>query len=123
MEGKMLKQLTFKYHKDPIRSNVFKEETTICDCCGKETPLYYCGPIYGNFDEDPKFCPDCIKNGIANQWAIDQGDKFGCQFFEDAENVSDKEKIKELLERTPGHFTYQPLAWPSHCDDFCQFIS
>ena len=116
----------FKYLLNPIESGVFETDKTVkCDCCGKETSLYYCGPIYGDFDEDPKLCPNCIKEGKANQWYMETfEDESGLTFFDgDYEDVNDEAKIKELLHCTPAHFTWQSFTWPAHCDDFCQFIS
>lgn len=63
----------FKYHLDPIKTEVFKTgKTVVCDCCGKKTDVYYDGIVLS--EEDVEYlCPECIKSGKAHE-------KFDCEF-------------------------------------------
>ena len=36
----------FKYHPDPLKTEVFVERRAVCPCCGKETDVVYEGPFY-----------------------------------------------------------------------------
>lgn len=109
----------FKYHPDPIATGEFKvsDEPVICDCCGKPTDIVYDGPFYSQ-EEVYCLCPQCIKSGNAAK-------KFDGTFHDDElfdEGVEDKEKIYELIHRTPGYSGIQQEYWRVHCSDFCAFI-
>lgn len=114
----MKKELPFfKYHPEPLKTGIFKTgETVICDCCGKETDVYYTGPFYSVEDVE-YLCPECIDNGEASK-------KFEGDFQDDCSigEVSDEKKIDELIHRTPGYCGWQQEYWVAHCDDFCTFI-
>lgn len=107
----------FKYHPNPLKTGAFlKDKTVICDCCEKETDVYYRGPFYSSEDIE-YLCPECIINGEAAK-------KFKGE-FQDKYNigkVSDKNKIDELIHKTPGYTGWQQEYWLAHCDDFCAFI-
>lgn len=108
---------TFRYHPDPFASEVFyRGEPHRCDCCGKETDVWYESPFYSAEDVEC-LCPWCIADGSAAA-------KFDGEFQDSASigKVSDPEKVKELTERTPGYHGWQQEYWMAHCDDFCAFL-
>ena len=94
----MKKELPFfKYHPDPLKTGTFEtDKTVICDCCGKETDIYYSGPFYSVEDVE-YLCPECIANVKASKKF--DGDFIDIYFGE----VSDEEKIDELTHRTPSY--------------------
>jgi uncharacterized protein CbrC (UPF0167 family) len=107
----------FKYHPDPIKTKAFEtDKTVICDCCEKETNIYYSLPCYSCTDID-FLCPECIKDGKANK-------KFDCEFQDrdNCDSVRDEEKLNELCYRTPGFCASQDPYWLAHCDDYCAFV-
>lgn len=106
----------FKYHLNPIKTGAFKtDKTVICDCCKKETDIYYEGPFYSVSDVE-YLCPECIASGKA-------AGKFEGEFQDAAsiDSVTDNEKIDELIHRTPGYCGWQQEYWIAHCNDFCAF--
>ena len=108
---------TFKYHPDPFASGVFyRGEPHRCDCCGKETDVWYESPFHSAEDVEC-LCPWCIADGSAAA-------QFDGEFQDSASigKVSDPEKVKELTERTPGYHGWQQEYWMAHCDDFCAFL-
>lgn len=107
----------FKYHPDPIATGTFNTDKTVtCDCCGKQTDVYYTSPFYTTAKVS-SLCPECIASGEAAK-------KFKGEFLdpEAAEGVSDKAKIDELVHRTPSFHSWQEPMWIAHCDDFCAFL-
>ena len=108
---------TFKYHPDPISTGAFiAGENQICSCCYKPTNIVYRAPFYSG-EEIECICPECISDGTASI----QFDGF----FQDPDsvgNVSDPQKLDELIYRTPGYQGWQQEYWPAHCDDFCAFV-
>lgn len=111
-----MKNVTFKYHPDPIKTGAFSTgEVQTCECCGKPTEVWYAGPFYA-VDEIEVLCPECIASGSAAK-------KFNGE-FQDSANVdeaSDPEKLDELVHRTPGYTGWQQEYWLAHCDDYCAF--
>lgn len=106
----------FKYHPDPMKTEVFVERAAVCPCCGKETDVVYEGPFY-SIEDVADLCPDCIANGAAAK-------KYDGA-FQDAESVdevSDPAKLDELIHRTPGYCGWQQEYWRAHCDDFCAYL-
>ena len=109
---------TFKYHPDPISTNAFTQgEPQTCECCGKETEIWYSSPFY-SIENVKCLCPECIANGSAAA-------KFDGAFQDEysAYEVSDPAKLDELVHRTPGYRGWQQEYWPAHCDDYCAFIA
>lgn len=107
----------FKYHPDPLKTGIFKnDKTVVCECCGKETDVYYDGPFYTTGSEKI-FCPECIATGAAAK-------KFNGEFqdSESVDEVSDPAKLDELVLRTPGYCGWQQEYWLAHCDDYCAFL-
>lgn len=108
---------TFKYHPDPLATGAFiKGHPRKCDCCGRETDIWYETPFYSVEDVEC-LCPECITNGSAAA-------KYDGQFQDDCsvDEVSDEKKLDELIHRTPGYHGWQQEYWPAHCDDYCAFI-
>lgn len=108
----------FRYHPNPLETGAFKivKEGVRCDCCGKITQVYYQNPFYAVEDIDA-LCPACIASGKA-------AEKFDGSFQDDCslDEVSDGEKLVELVTRTPGYCGWQQEYWRAHCDDYCAFL-
>lgn len=108
----------FRYHPNPLETQVFTESDTpiACDCCGKGTRICYSGPFYA-IDDIENLCPECIASGEAAK-------KFNGSFQDDysVDDVSDKGRLDELIYRTAGYHGWQQEYWRAHCDDYCAFI-
>lgn len=78
-QSKKLKALPhFRYHPDPFKTGVFKDDASVvCECCGQATDAYYCGSIYCVADVN-YLCPHCIASGAAAA-------KFDAGFIQDAD--------------------------------------
>ncbi len=112
-----MKKYDFRYHPDPLETGAFKnDKTVVCDCCGKETDVYYTGPFYSVEDVE-QLCPECIQSGRASE-------KYDGEFQdgESTDPVSDPAKLEELVCRTPGYCGWQQEYWPAHCDDYCAYL-
>ncbi len=106
----------FRYFEDPLKENSFRQgEPHKCQCCEKDTDIWCDYPL--DLDNDINcICPECIASGAA-------AGKFDCGFQEKmVGKVSDPEKIREWMERTPPYWSIQPNLWYTHCDDFCTFV-
>ena len=107
----------FIYHPNPLRTGAFKDDMNIvCECCGKDTEIYYNGSIY--CEQDISYlCPTCISSGKAAK-------KFDATFVQDADKLttSDAKKDDELFRRTPGYESWQGEHWVVCCDDYCAFL-
>lgn len=118
----------FKYHPDPIRTGAFRfDKTVVCECCNKETSVYYSNPFY--CIEDVKtLCPICISNGdAAKKFKGEFQDYLGLEGISadpevDNTHTYKEEQIDELIYRTPGYSGWQQEQWLSHCNDFCAFV-
>ena len=110
----------FRYHPDPFKTGVFKEDTSVlCECCEQATGVYYRGSIYCTADVK-YLCPHCIASGAAAA-------KFDAGFIQDADplpsGAADAQgKTEELFKRTPGYFSWQGAHWLTCCDDYCEFL-
>ncbi len=108
----------FKYHPDPLKTGAFTTDETgvTCDCCEKETTIWYDGPFYA-IDEIEALCPACIASGKA-------AEMFDGEFQDESscDDVDDEAKVEELCRRTPGYRGWQQEYWLAHCGDFCAFI-
>jgi len=112
-----MSDFTFKYHPEPLKTGLFKDDTTVvCECCGKETGVYYDGPFYSVSDVST-FCPECIASGRAAEKFDGWFQDMGC-----VDKVSDPAKLDELVLRTPGYNGWQQEYWLAHCDDYCAFL-
>lgn len=107
---------SFKYHPDPLKSEVIIKAKTICPVCNQKREYVYIGPFY-SVNEIEGICPWCIADGSAAK-------KYDGSFqdVESCEDVDKKEFIEELVYRTPGYCGWQQERWLSHCGDFCAFI-
>jgi len=114
----------FKYHPDPVYTNVFEPLDEICDCCGEKSHYIYTPAIYSRHDID-SLCPWCIANGKAQKKydailnpnvAVADNDMVEpwCKIPSDVE--------EEITFRTPGFAGYQEEYWWSHCNDGAAFI-
>jgi len=114
---KSLLLLKFKYHPNPLKTEAFKDDmAVICDCCGKETSIYYQG-MYSAKNVD-YLCPSCIASGKA-------AEKFGGVFIQDADTyktVDDPNKTHQLFKCTPGYESWQGENWLACCNDYCAFL-
>ena len=108
----------FKYHPDPLATEIFRtlEEPVSCPCCGQDTSVVYEGPFYC-VEEVQGLCPDCIVSGAA-------AEKYDGEFqdSESVDEVDDLDKLDELIHRTPGYCGWQQEYWRAHCGDFCAFL-
>lgn len=106
----------FKYHPNPFKTRVFKrlETALACECCDKPTKINHTLGIYA-IKSVSCLCPNCIHNGSAAK-------KFNGTFIQNAQDVSDPQKAKELFERTPGYICWQGEYWLECCDDYCEFL-
>jgi len=117
----------FKYHPNPIKTGAFQtDKTVVCECCEKETSIYYSSPFY-SVAEIEFLCPECIKNGKASE-------QFNGEFqdYASIDGISpdptkpsaffNEEAIKEVCKRTPGYRGWQQEVWLTHCNDCCAFI-
>ncbi len=115
---KQMKVKQFRYHPDPVETGAMiqTEQGKLCDCCGKETSLYYASPFYSSRDVE-HLCPACIASGEA-------AEKFQGEFQDSfsVDQVSDPAKLDELIHRTPGYCGWQQEYWRAHCDDYCAFL-
>ena len=110
---------SFRYHPDPLDTGAFEqsEEGVVCDCCGKNTHIYYTAPFY-TVEDIEYLCPECIANGEAAR-------KYNGSFQDDCsldEGVDDPEKLDELIHRTPGYSGWQQEYWRAHCGDYCAYL-
>ncbi len=106
----------FRYHPDPLGTGAFtKGDPQTCDCCGRQTDIWYNSPFYSSEDVEC-LCPGCIADGKA-------AEKFDGEFQDSAsaDKVSDPAKLEELTTRTPGYCGWQQEYWLAHCDDYCAF--
>lgn len=109
---------TFKYHPNPIETEAFiKGEPKECNCCGKMSEIWYRSPFYTAEKNINCICPECISNGAA-------AEKYNGEFQDscNVDEISDPQKLDELIHRTPGYHGWQQEYWPAHCDDYCAFI-
>lgn len=109
----------FQYHPDPLETKAFllAESPVACDCCGKNTQLYYEGPFYAVEDVN-YLCPECISSGKAAQ-------KYEGEFQDERSlegGVDSPDKLDELIHRTPGYHGWQQEYWRTHCGDYCAFV-
>ena len=70
----MKKELPFfKYYPDPLKTGEFEtDETVTCECCGKETDVYYTGPFY-SVEDIEYLCPECTAVAISRKWFLPNG--------------------------------------------------
>ena len=85
---------------------VFKHSTEICESCQQPATWLYVGVIYTQ--RDPKICARCISSG-----ALDAFFGEGLYGFQDSRFVNvDRDLSDEVLRRTPGVASFNPVDWP-----------
>lgn len=112
-----MSEYSFKYHPNPLKTGMLSnDKRVICECCGKETDVYYTNPFY-SIDDIDNLCPGCISSGAA-------AEKFKGEFHDpdSTDEVSDPAKLDELVHRTPGYCGWQQEYWLAHCGDYCAFL-
>ena len=111
----MDKRIDFKYNPNVYNNDVVEHGNNTCQCCGKSVNEYI-GHMYCREDVSC-ICMECVANGAAAK-------KFRGSFVQDAETdkVGDKEKKRELFERTPGYCSWQGEYWLACCNDYCAYI-
>lgn len=106
----------FRYHPDPCKTGAFGKGPAVCDCCHRETDIFYAGPFYSPLPT-VDLCPDCIASGRA------AGELGGCFTPPDCmDDLPDAEKRDEIACRTPSYFCLQQPCWLSHCGDYCAYL-
>lgn len=106
---------SFKYHPDPIKTEMIKKSDTECLCCNKIRGFIYVGPIYSSRDDlDNALCPWCIADGTASK-------KYDTFFGRPSDYTLSKSIIDEIKSRTPGFHSWQQEAWFVHCNDACEY--
>jgi uncharacterized protein CbrC (UPF0167 family) len=113
---------TFKYHPDPITTEIVVKSNTGCVCCGKARGFIYTGPVYAPKEYNQSICPWCIADGSAH-------DKLDASFTDEDgiggggrwDEVPDDVK-EEIAFRTPGFCGWQQEQWWTHCGDAGQFL-
>lgn len=106
----------FKYHLNPLKSEVVIKESIRCEICNCNRDYKYVSPLYC-IDEVENICPWCIASGEAAR-------KYNGVFIDAdrCEGVNNKEFLDELIHRTPSYIGWQQEQWVSHCGDYCTFI-
>lgn len=108
----------FKYHRDPVGSEVVVASGGTCICCSRARGYLYVGPAFTT-DRNVRdnICPWCIADGSAAQ-------KFEANFA-GAHPLLIKgiarDIVDEVTKRTPGYFCWQSDNWQVHCNDACVY--
>lgn len=100
-QSRKLKSLPhFRYHPDPFKTGVFKDDASVvCECCEQATDVYYCGSVYCVANVN-YLCPHCIASGAAAA-------KFDASFIQDADPLpralqTRRAKLRSYLKGRPG---------------------
>ncbi len=111
----MDRKIIFRYHPNIYENGTLKQGKNICQCCGVAVDTWY-SSMY-SASTVYCLCLECIASGQAAK-------VFKGSFVEYAEfnKVNNKNRIDELIKRTPGYPSYYGEHWLAHCDDFCAFI-
>jgi uncharacterized protein CbrC (UPF0167 family) len=117
----------FKYSPNAYKINVLEKIEGTCSVCNQARTLKYTGSFY-SVDEPEYICPWCIADGSA-------AEKFDGQFsdaagvekpngYEASQTLKEafEEKIREVIQKTPGYISWQQEVWLSHCNEPCAFI-
>ncbi len=104
----------FTYVSDEYVKTVFVKTTSTCDCCQKESPYSYSGPIYVAGNKDITLCPWCIHDGSAAK-------KYQASFNEIYDEELAELIVTTVREQTPGYNSWQDQCWATHCNDACVY--
>jgi uncharacterized protein CbrC (UPF0167 family) len=85
---------------------VFSKSDEICEACGKPSVWLYVGSIYT--EGDPRICARCISDGSLDAFLGEKKYGFQDSLFPNADN----DLRKEVLCRTPGVISFNPVDWP-----------
>ena len=108
----------FKYHPDPIKSDVVVASDRVCLCCQRARGYMYEGPTFTTRrDIRDNICPWCIADGSA---AAKFNAKFAGVYPLFQAGVA-RTIVDEVSMRTPGYVCWQENHWQSHCGDACAF--
>ena len=107
----------FRYHRNVLHTGAVIRSSDVCPVCKKKRGYAYFSEVFTEDDEEHHgLCPWCIQDGSAarkfNGFAPDPYE------FENIE----QSRVDELTKRTPLMETFQDIIWPTHCDDFYEFI-
>jgi uncharacterized protein len=109
---------TFKYHADPVRSEVVVASSGTCICCGQARGYLYVGPAFTTHREvRDNICPWCIADGSAAR-------KYDAYFAGPDSLLKAgiaRTIVDEVTKQTPGYFCWQSDHWQSHCNDACVY--
>jgi len=112
----------FRYHPDPIATGSIIPSENKCVVCDQKRGYIYTAYVGGGkSDYRDQICPWCIGDDSANE-------KLGVIFFDpDGVERSYPRPIKqsivdEIVERTPGFFTWQGQYWLTHCNNAMKFL-
>lgn len=109
--------LTFKYHQDPYKNDLFikNEEHLECECCENIEPYIYNLTIYAR-ERLEVVCDKCIANGKACE-LVDGNTIADADVY-----LKDESKNFELFKCTPSYVPWQEDIWLTHCNDYALFV-
>ena len=108
----------FRYHPDPVTTEMVTETARTCVCCGQARGVVYAGAVHAAEDLDERLCPWCIADGSAAR-------RFGAEFTDVGVGVPPgvpAEVLDELATRTVGFAGWQQEHWMYHCDDAAAYL-
>ncbi|WP_298782619.1 CbrC family protein [uncultured Polaribacter sp.] len=105
----------FKYQPNALKLGIIEKKNIDCPVCEKNRDYAYSGGIYA-IEEVEFICPWCVADGSAAA-------KYDGMYIDDAscEEVSDQNKLTELVTKTPNYVSWQQEVWLAHHDDYCSF--
>ncbi|PLR33282.1 hypothetical protein CYR55_16990 [Chimaeribacter californicus] len=104
----------FIYITDDYAGTVFLKNSIMCDCCQKESPYQYNGPVYSVEEGEITLCPWCIHDGSA-------AEKYAASFNDIYDESLEEAIITTVCEQTPGYSSWQDQGWAAHCKDACVY--
>ena len=108
----------FRYHPDPVATEVFQTSAGECRCCGRARGVIYVGPVHADDRLAERLCPWCIADGSAAR-------TFDAVFTElgaDVPSGVPGQVLEELATRTPGFTGWKHEHWLYHCDDAAAYL-
>ncbi len=108
----------FRYHPDPVSTEMVTETARACSCCHEARGVVYVGPVHAADELTGRLCPWCIADGSAAR-------TFGAEFTDVGVGVPPgvpAEVLDELATRTVGFAGWQQEHWMYHCDDAAAFL-
>lgn len=105
----------FPYYADPLADGCFEQKDITCEVCRQQREWAYVGVMYAE-EEPENVCPWCVSNARAA--AKYEGTFQDVHFSETAS----AESIEAVLTQTPSVATWNPIHWPDHCGECCQYI-